>query len=156
MTSEDIRRQIDKLRTLTTTDRGRRFRPATWLPLWEIAYQLAVHNENITERERQRCAEIARAFDTGCNEPADGICHVIAEEILGINPVLRTANVNPESPKSAPEGTQNILDRQFADFVSTESLEIIKENECVPGDLTSSRFRRVFNEIATLREAARK
>ena len=42
MTTE-IRKKIDKLRTLTTRDA--RFRPATWLPLWEIAYQLAVLNE---------------------------------------------------------------------------------------------------------------
>ena len=43
MTSTEIRKKIDKLRTLTTRDA--RFRPATWLPLWEIAYQLAVLNE---------------------------------------------------------------------------------------------------------------
>ena len=45
MNSTAIRQQIDKLRTLTTM--GRRFRPATWLPLWEIAYQLAVLNERL-------------------------------------------------------------------------------------------------------------
>ena len=43
MTSTEIRKKIDKLRTLTTRDA--RFRPAKWLPLWEIAYQLAVLNE---------------------------------------------------------------------------------------------------------------
>ena len=66
MNSTAIRQQIDKLRTLTTM--GRRFRPATWLPLWEIAYQLAVLNERLK--------------------------------------TLGTSNVNPESPKPAPEATK--------------------------------------------------
>ena len=90
---------------------------------WEIAYQLAVLNE----RE--------------------------AELNAGLLQIRRTANVNPESPKPAPEVTQSILDQQFADFVSTEPLEVIKDTECDPGDLAGSRFRRVFNEIAQLRQA---
>lgn len=43
MTSDQIRTEIDKLRTLANRDQ---FNPALWYPLWEIAYQLAVQNES--------------------------------------------------------------------------------------------------------------
>ena len=61
MTSTEIRKKIDKLRTLTTRDA--RFRPATWLPLWEIAYQLAVMNER-------------NAGTGGCDLPTKPVTHM--------------------------------------------------------------------------------
>ena len=43
---------------------------------------------------------------------------------------------------------------KFSDFVSEESLETIRENECFPDlpSLSTKRFRRLFNEIERLQE----
>jgi hypothetical protein len=69
VTSDQIRTEIDKLRTLANRDQ---FNPALWMPLWEIAFQLARQNE-------------IRLFELGLDE---------TPEISG------TANARP--PKTEP------------------------------------------------------
>lgn len=46
MRSEVIRAEIDKIRALASSAN---WKPSAWMPLWEIAYQLAVLNERIDE-----------------------------------------------------------------------------------------------------------